>query len=99
MTRTTWEAFINSRMLWFVNRLLHVFGWAIVVAYDENDQFVEAYPARTKVLGFPETVDFEARAAFLAAIDPACVAVITDAAELPAEDQAVVAKVDALSED
>ena len=42
-------------MLWFINRLLHVFGWAIMLAGDVVDGEVvikEAYPARVPYRGF-----------------------------------------------
>lgn len=57
-TRTTWEAFEKSGLLWFVNRLLHVFGWVIVfVEDDQTNELLEVYPARTTMLGFELEVD------------------------------------------
>lgn len=29
--RRSWEDFRNTGLLWFVNRVLHLFGWAIVL--------------------------------------------------------------------
>ena len=55
ITRKTWEEFQDAGMLWFVNRIIHVFGWSVVVATDGKGDFVDAYPARVKFRGFPET--------------------------------------------
>lgn len=51
--KKTWDSFRASGLLWFVNTILHVFGWTIVVDVDKN----EGYPARTKYRGFPEKVN------------------------------------------
>ena len=48
----TWEEFSKTGLLWFVNRLLHVFGWAIVLEVDEDDRVSKAYPATTRFRGF-----------------------------------------------
>jgi len=48
LKRTSWKTFRNSGLLWFVNRTLHLFGWAIVFEPSTN----LAYPARTKFRGF-----------------------------------------------
>ncbi len=52
VTRSTWDEFRNSKMLWFANRLLHVFGWAIVVDVDADGAVTGAYPARVRFRGF-----------------------------------------------
>jgi len=51
--RKTWEEFRETRFLQFVNTLLHVFGWAIVLDI-ENGVVIDAYPARVKFRGFDE---------------------------------------------
>ena len=55
--RHTWEEFQTSGMLWLINTTLHMFGWVIVIATDdETGEFVDAYPARTSWRGFsPES--------------------------------------------
>ena len=53
VTRKTWKEFRDCKMLWWINMILHTFGWAIVVII-ENDEIVEAYPARVKFRGFDE---------------------------------------------
>ena len=56
--RKTWEEFRNSKLLWFVNTILHTFGWAITVDID-NDKIVDVYPARVKFRGFSEKINTE----------------------------------------
>lgn len=51
--RKTWEEFRNVKLLWWINRLLHTFGWAIVVQLNEAGEIIEdVYPARVKFRGF-----------------------------------------------
>lgn len=59
VTKKTWTEFRNSKLLWWTNRMLHLFGWAIVVEIDENGQITEAYPARVKFRGFDEKSEEE----------------------------------------
>lgn len=57
-TRVTWKDFEKAGLLWFVNRILHVFGWVIVfVEDDKTGKIQDIYPARTTMLGFTEEVD------------------------------------------
>lgn len=57
--KETWELFQDSGMLWFINRILHVFGWAIVLEVTKSGGIVQkVYPARTRFRGF--SVDSEA---------------------------------------
>lgn len=58
VTRKTWEEFRNSRLLWWVNRSLHLFGWAIVLDI-EGDKVTDVYPARVKFRGFSEANETE----------------------------------------
>ena len=50
--KKSWEEFKALGILWWVNRTLHIFGWAIVLEFDDADKVVNAYPARTKFRGF-----------------------------------------------
>ena len=52
--KKTWKEFRDSGMLWWINMILHTFGWAIVVEVDENNEISDAYPARVKFRGFNE---------------------------------------------
>lgn len=55
VTEKTWDEFRNSKMLWFVNRMLHIMGWAIVLEFDDKcKETIRAYPARVKFRGFSE---------------------------------------------
>ncbi len=56
LTRTSWEDFKRNGLLWAVNSFLHLFGYAIVLQY-ENGKLVDAYPARVKFRGFSEKVN------------------------------------------
>ena len=51
----TWETFREAGMLWFTNRILHVFGWAIVV--ERGDGFERVYAARTSYRGFSPEIE------------------------------------------
>lgn len=56
VTRKTWEEFRQSGFLWWINMLLHTFGWAIVVDVSDNNpnKIIDVYPARVKYRGFSE---------------------------------------------
>lgn len=51
--KKTWEEFKDTGFLWWINMILHTFGWAICVDFD-NGEVVDAYPARVKYRGFIE---------------------------------------------
>ena len=53
VTRKSWEEFRESGLFWFINSILHVFGWAIVMTIDD-DKVIDVYPARVKFRGFTE---------------------------------------------
>lgn len=58
----TWEEFRNSKLLWWINRTLHLFGWAIVYEFEEDSLTKElyisrVYPARVKFRGFDTTTE------------------------------------------
>lgn len=62
LVKKDWEEFRQTGLLWFVNSILHVFGWAITVAYDdETGAVVDAYPARTTFRGFDQRDEQAAR--------------------------------------
>ena len=58
VTEKTWEDFRNAGLLWWVNKTLHLFGWALV-AEIESDKINRVYPARCKFRGFSEEVETE----------------------------------------
>lgn len=47
----TWEEFQENGLLWFVNRIIHLFGWVIVIEYIDG-KIHRVYPARTEFRGF-----------------------------------------------
>ncbi len=53
----SWTEFRNAGLIWFVNRILHLFGWAIVVEVGEDGEVFNAYPARVKFRGFCQEVE------------------------------------------
>ena len=53
MNKKSWEEFRAAGLLWFINSILHVFGWAIVMTV-ENGVIINAFPARVEYRGFSE---------------------------------------------
>lgn len=54
VTEKTWNEFRATGLLLIINQILHIFGWAIVIEYDDDDvnKVIGAYPARVKFRGF-----------------------------------------------
>jgi len=48
--KRTWKEFRETGLLLFINQILHVFGWAIIVDEYKNT----CYPARVLFRGFEE---------------------------------------------
>ena len=68
VSQKSWEEFRRSGLLWWVNRSLHLLGWAIVVEVDEAGIVTSAYPARVRFRGFDaksEAEGFEAVTQYL----------------------------------
>lgn len=60
ITRKSWKEFRESGLLWWINTILHAFGWAIVVYFDKDRQeVIDVYPARVKFRGFSEESNAE----------------------------------------
>lgn len=57
--KRNWDEFRDAKLLWWVNRTLHLFGWAIVFEFGENGKICEVYPARIKFRGFDEQAEAE----------------------------------------
>lgn len=50
-----WNDFKDSGLLWFINSILHVFGWAIKYEIDlDTKEILSVYPDRVKFRGFSE---------------------------------------------
>ena len=51
--RNAWTEFREAGLLWFINTILHLFGWAITVEIDEKtDEVISCYPKRCGFRGF-----------------------------------------------
>ena len=56
--KKTWEEFRDSGLFWWINMILHTFGWAICYDFKDYDKetdsgtITEVYPARVKFRGF-----------------------------------------------
>jgi hypothetical protein len=58
----SWDEFRQTGLLWFVNSILHTFGWAITCECDDNTLKVQrVYPARTTFRGFDPADELDAR--------------------------------------
>lgn len=51
-----WDEFRETGLLWWINMILHTFGWSIVYEI-EDGQIIDVYPARVKYRGFGEQVN------------------------------------------
>lgn len=56
--RMSWEEFRAAGLLWWINRALHLFGWAIVLEIDEGS-VTDVYPARCRFRGFSSECETE----------------------------------------
>lgn len=54
VNKKSWKEFRDSGMLWWINMILHTFGWAIVIDIDGDGNISNAYPARVTFRGFGE---------------------------------------------
>lgn len=54
VTKKSWEEFRNCGLLWWINMILHTFGWAIIVNVDVKGEINDVYPARVRFRGFDE---------------------------------------------
>lgn len=50
----TWLEFKEQGFLWFINSILHVFGWTIAIEEELHSVEIVARVYRTKFRGFPE---------------------------------------------
>jgi len=54
LEKRSWNEFRQAGLLWFTNRILHLFGWTICIDYEDLEAGIikEAYPARCRFRGF-----------------------------------------------
>ncbi len=54
--KRSWAEFQDAGLFWWVNRVLHLFGWALVVETDKGE-ITNVYPARCRFRGFSGDVE------------------------------------------
>lgn len=59
MHKESWQYFRDSGLLWWINMILHTFGWAIVYELDDNNEIIDVYPSRVTYRGFDEKTNTE----------------------------------------
>jgi len=53
--KISWEEFIDTGLLLYINQVLQVFGLSIAYEYDENPMnLTDVYPVKSKYRGFDE---------------------------------------------
>ena len=63
VTEKAWEEFREIGLLWWINSILHMFGWALTYEYETYDEetgtgiIKRVYPARVKYRGFDEAIN------------------------------------------
>lgn len=50
----TWDEFGDSGLGWYINTMLHCFGWSILHEQNEDGGVARIFPARTTKIGFSE---------------------------------------------
>ena len=59
VSKKSWKEFKDSGMLWWINMILHTFGWAITVEIEDDGTISDVCPARVKFRGFSEKINTE----------------------------------------
>ena len=54
VNRKDWQEFRDVGLLWWINMILHTFGWAIVYELGNDQEITNVYPDRVKFRGFSE---------------------------------------------
>ena len=57
MHPVSWDEFRENGLLWMVNMILHIFGYAICVDIDADGKGTKAFPARCEFRGFSEDIN------------------------------------------
>lgn len=55
--KKNWEEFQETGLLWWINMILHTFGWAIRIEKNEEKKIIDVYPARVRYRGFPDRIN------------------------------------------
>lgn len=59
LRKRSWQEFRDAGLIWYVNRFLHIFGWAICCEVDSAGEIVDVYPALCRFRGFDEKSETE----------------------------------------
>lgn len=59
LVESTWREFADAGLFWWINRGLHLFGWALVYIENKDGTIERVYPARTTYRGFSEETERE----------------------------------------
>lgn len=54
-----WKEFRDTGLLWWINMILHTFGWSIFFEIDKNKNIINVYPERTDCRGFRQKENTE----------------------------------------
>ena len=57
INKKTGKEFYDAGMLWWINMILHTFGWAICYESEEDGTIVDVYPIRMRFRGFSQKVN------------------------------------------
>lgn len=55
----TWNEFQSSGLFWWVNRMIHIFGWVLVYERTIDGEVIRVFPARSSFRGFKEETEEE----------------------------------------
>ena len=50
------KEFRDSGMIWYINQQLHLFGMALALEYDDDNNIIDFYPVKCKFRGFSNDV-------------------------------------------
>lgn len=53
----SWNEFRESGVFWFINSIIHLFGWVLVLEISIEGDIIDCYPARTKYRGFDPAIN------------------------------------------
>lgn len=57
MERKSWEEFESTGLMWWVNKTLKLFGYAIVLDINSDDSVRDAYPAKVSFIQSVSGID------------------------------------------
>lgn len=88
MIKKTWKEFQECKLLWWINRSLHLFGWAIVIVQEEDGTISDCHPARVQYRGFSEDAEDEGFTVLTQHLAADAETLVADVAPSPENSQA-----------